>query len=190
MALLADEVLVVGVAQVVAVVGGDDDDGVVGAAREFELFHEVAEPAVAEGDLAGVVGLDALDFALVEHAAVRCIQGLDDVSDVVVRVVETAVAGGRLPGFVRIERVDDQEEAVSVVVVVEPAGGVVEEAGRVEVGFLATKQVVGEVLGEEVAALMLFGESFRNVTADGVGREGRVRSGSGRFPGRESTATR
>ena len=31
-ALLADEVLVVGISQVVAVVGGDDDDGVVGAA--------------------------------------------------------------------------------------------------------------------------------------------------------------
>ena len=32
MALLADEVFVVGIAQVVAVVGGDDDDGFVGAA--------------------------------------------------------------------------------------------------------------------------------------------------------------
>ena len=104
MALFADEVLIVGVAEVVAVVGGDDDDGFVGAAREFELFHEVAEPAVAEGDFAGVVGLDALDFALVEDVSVGGVEGLDDVGDVVVvGVVEAAVAEGRLPGVRGVE---------------------------------------------------------------------------------------
>ena len=63
----------------------------------------MAEPTVAKGDLAGVVGLDALDFALVEHAAVRGVEGLDDVSHVVVGVVEAAVADGRFPGFVGVE---------------------------------------------------------------------------------------
>ena len=137
----------------------------------LELFHEVAEPAVAEGDLAGVVGLDALDLALVEDVSVWGVEGLDDVGDVVVGVVEPAVAGGRFPGLVGIEGVDDQEEAAGVVVVVEPAGGVVEEAGGVEIGFFAPEEVVGEVLGEEVAALVLFGQAFGDVAADGVGRE-------------------
>ena len=132
----------------------------------------MAEPAVAEGDLTAVVGLDALDFALVEHVAVGGVEALDDVGDVVVGVVEAAVAGGRFPGFVGVEGVDDEEEVVGVVVVVEPAGGVVEEAGGVEVGFLAAEQVVGEVLGEELLALVLFGQAFGDVAADGAGRKG------------------
>ena len=130
------------------------------------------EPAVAEGHLARVVGLEALDLTFVEHAGVRCIEGLDDVGDIVVRVVEAAVAGRRFPGFVGIKGVDDQEKAVGVVVVVDPAGGVVEQPGRVVVGLLATKQVVGQVLREEVAPLMRFGQPLGHMAADGVGRQG------------------
>ncbi len=130
-------------AQHVAMVGGDDDDGVVGQAGRRERFQQLAELAVDIADhgvvaVAGVADLlvgDAVFVAVVElvHAAAeRIAVGRRDIGhrrhvDGGV-VVARPVRARRQVGIVRLDEGDGQHERPLVAaagVIVEPANGLV-----------------------------------------------------------------
>ena len=120
---LAPDVLL---AEVVTVVGAEDHRRVVPQSVAVDGVEHATEPVVDHRQLGAVTGAHLPGLALVEHAlldpAVH-VRRPDQVGLVPVVVVHRRVGLGRVERLVRIELVDEQQEAVvRAGVVVEPPG--------------------------------------------------------------------
>ncbi len=120
---LAPDVLL---AQVVTVVRADDDGRVLPEAVALDRVHHLAEPGVDHRQLAAVGGPDLVRLALVEHALLQRAANVgrpDQVRPLPRVVVHRRVRLRRVERLVRVELVDEEEEAVVVAgVVVQPRG--------------------------------------------------------------------
>ena len=149
-ARLAPDVLL---AEEVAVVGADDHGGVVTPAGPVERVEEPAEPRVDHRELRAVLRADLAAVALGEHALLDPADGVrrpDEMARAVpIGVVHRRVRLRRVERLVRIELVDEQQEA-SVVgrLLLEPARRLAHDARAGEVVFAAEpapRVVVGRV---------------------------------------------
>ena len=108
------------VAELGAVVGEEDHQGVVEQLQFVQLGQQSAYPLVHEGDLSQVERLDA---ALLIFRCAAALPGRardDEVLAGVVGKVAVGVLRRRVPRLVRVEAVDPQEERPHRVVVVQP----------------------------------------------------------------------
>ena len=124
-------------AEVEAVVGGEDDRRVVHEAHVLDLAEQVADPVVDHGDLAAVGRVGLLDPGcrhLRVVAPVR-VYRLHNFA-VVVRHVQLGVVRGSVPRLVRVPGVYVQEELL-LVVPLQPVPGADHRLGDVPVRLLA-----------------------------------------------------
>ena len=97
-------------------VAGQDDDGVLPQLELIDGVEKGAGPLVHKGHLAAVQGHDPLPL-------LRCSALVDriDIVDPLVGVIAVGVRCGRIPGLVRVERVDPQEKGRVGGTVLQPA---------------------------------------------------------------------
>ena len=148
---LAEEVAL---AEVVAVIGAQHEHRVVPQVVPIEGVEHLAEPVVDHRQLRAVVGADVARFALGDHAALDGLGRVrrpDDQFVVPVGVVLVRPRRGRVERFVRVELVDEQEEAVVATgVAVEPVrrGLITFGPGKVLLGAeVAARHVVAAHCG-------------------------------------------
>ena len=109
-------------AEVVPMVGGKDDDGVVGDSEHVELVEQHADPAVDHGDLAAVGGVCGLDVLFAEPGITPFRIGRIQRGAFEIGLVQLDVVIGWVPGLVRVPGVDVKEER-PVVMALEPVIG-------------------------------------------------------------------
>ena len=143
----------IGLAEVVAVIGADDNCSVVPTLGGIELIHHPAEPVIDHRQLAAVLGADLARFVGREHAIgerTNFVWRPDEIGALPIGVVHRCPRLGCVEWFVRIELVDPQEEplargAVMRSVIAQPACGGGHGARPWEVVFgheVATRVVV------------------------------------------------
>ena len=151
---------VVALAEVVPVVGGDDEGGVVPQVVAVEGVEYPAEPVVDHGELGAVVGSHLGGLAFGEDALGDGVDGVrrpDRERLVTLVVVPVGPRFGGVERLVGVELVDEQEEPVVVAgpgragVAVQPVGGGGHGAGAGVVGLLPEVGAGGVVAAVEHA---------------------------------------
>ena len=120
-----------------AVVGREDDGGVVHQSHSLHHSEQVAEPRIHESDLAAVGGVGLPNPALGQagHVAPVAI-GCPHLLTVVIGHVEPSVVGRRVPRLVGVPDVDVEEELL-LVVTLQPSHRPDHRLGDIGVRFVA-----------------------------------------------------
>ena len=134
------------VANAVTVVGCQYHQGVFQAAHHPQRFHEVTEPAVAQGDIAEVIGPRTLQ-QLGIHIRYIPVEG-DHVLPALLRHVHLAVVLRDQPWLVGVEFLNREEELLRIPIFLQPPGRFYECSCRKVILFPSAAAHVDEALSK------------------------------------------
>ena len=139
-------------AQQMAVIGGENDQGVIVVSGFLELVDQATEPFVSHGQRGAIAVLEMFDglFGFGHGAIGRAIE----TRPVVVVAIEIQIFLRRIERLMRIEHLDLQEVIVLILVVFDPVTGSSEGALRGVVLFFLEQGTVGFVLIEDDAVVL------------------------------------
>jgi len=119
---------IVPIADGMAVVCGEYQQRVVQPPQDTKALHKVAEPAVAHGDFAIVVGAGTAQERFVELQGVL-ISRLDLLLPLLFQV-HASIVGGHQPRLMGVERLHGQKEALGILILLQPEGRRLEHLRR------------------------------------------------------------